>query len=184
METIELSGIIGMIALAALAANFFVGIFIWSNREFPLPYGISFLQLHKFTGYSAAIGILLHVVLIPLDPKSGFTWGDLLLPAWTRHQPLANTFGSVALYLIGVVVISSYYKSKIQLRTWRALHFLSYFAAVPLILHSVITDPKLEDRPIDWFDAEKLFVIACCIVIVGLASYRFLVKKKQTEAGY
>lgn len=179
METIELSGIIGMVALAALALNFLVGIFIWSKQEFKLPYNISFLQLHKFAGYTAAITILLHIVLIPLDPKSGFTWGDLLLPAWTQHQPLANTFGSVAFYLIGVVVISSYYKDKIKLPLWRTLHFISYFAAVPLILHSVITDPKLEDRPIDWFDAEKLFVLLCCLVIVALTVYRFLLIKKK-----
>ncbi|MFN7603661.1 MAG: hypothetical protein ACK5R0_19895, partial [Bacteroidota bacterium] len=94
----------------------------------------------------------------------------------------ANTFGSVALYLIGVVVISSYYKDKIKLKTWRTLHFLSYFAAVPLILHSIITDPKLEDRPIDWFDAEKLFVIACCVAIIALSTYRFFIKEK--DAGY
>lgn len=177
METIELSGIIGMIALAALSLNFLVGICIWSKVTYTLPYSLSFLQLHKFTGYTAAITILLHIVLLPLDPASKFTWTDLLLPAWTEHQPLANTFGSVALYLIGVVVVSSYYKENIKLPVWRALHFLSYFAAVPLILHSIITDPKLQDRPIDWFDAEKLFVIACCLAIVGLATYRFIVKR-------
>ncbi len=180
METIELSGIIGMIALAALAVNFLVGICIWSNLVYKFPYQISFLQLHKFTGYTAAITILLHIVLIPLDPKSGFTWTDLLLPAWTEHQPLANTFGSVAFYLIGIVVTSSYFKENLQLPTWRTLHFLSYFAAVPLILHSIITDPKLQDRPIDWFDAEKLFVIACCLAITGLATYRFFFVLKKT----
>jgi methionine sulfoxide reductase heme-binding subunit len=178
METIELSGIIGMIALAALAANFLVGICIWAKVNYQLPYQLSFLQLHKFTGYSAAIGILLHIVLIPLDPKSRFTWTDLLLPAWTQHQPLANTFGSVAFYLIGVVVISSYFKEQMKLPLWRTLHYLSYFAIVPLVLHSIITDPKLEDRPIDWLDAEKLFVILCCFTIIVLASYRFLVMKK------
>ncbi len=177
METIELSGIIGMIALGALALNFLVGICIWSKVTYALPYNLSFLQLHKFTGYTASITILLHIVLLPLDPASKFSWTDLLLPAWTEHQPLANTLGSVALYLIGVVVVSSYYKEKIRLPVWRALHFLSYFAAVPLILHSIITDPKLQDRPIDWFDAEKLFVIACCLAIVALATYRFIVKK-------
>jgi predicted ferric reductase len=178
METIELSGIIGMIALAALAANFLVGIFIWSKKQIVLPYGISLLQLHKLTGYTAATGILLHIVLIPLDPKSGFTWGDLLLPAWTQHQPLANTLGCIAFYLIGVVVISSYYKDNARPTVWRTLHFLSYFAVVPLVLHSVITDPKLEDRPIDWLDAEKLFVIVCCLTILALTSYRFLFFRK------
>ncbi len=178
METIELSGIIGMIALAALASNFLVGICVWSSANFKLPYNFTFLQLHKFTGYTAAVTILLHIVLIPLDPQSGFTWTDLLFPAWTQHQPLANTFGSIAFYLIGVVVISSYFKEQIKLPLWRTLHYLSYFAIVPLVLHSIITDPKLQDRPIDWFDAEKLFVILCCVIIVGITSYRFLVMKR------
>jgi len=180
METIEISGIIGMIALAALALNFLVGICIRQNVSYPFPYGIKFLQLHKFTGYTAAITILLHIVLIPLDPLSGFSWGDLLLPAWTEHQPLANTFGSVAFYLFGIVVISSYYKEKMKYKLWRTLHFISFFSAVPLILHSIITDPKLQDRPIDWFDAEKLFVILCCLIIVGLSFFRFSGKKIKT----
>jgi sulfoxide reductase heme-binding subunit YedZ len=178
LETIELSGIIGMMALAALALNFLVGICIWSKVNYSLPYNLSFLQLHKFTGYTAAVTILLHIVLLPLDPASGFSWTDLLLPAWTQHQPLANTFGSVAFYLIGVVVISSYFKENLRLPLWRTLHFLSYFAAVPLILHSIIMDPKLQDRPIDWLDAETVFVELCCLAILLLSSYRFLIKKK------
>lgn len=181
METIELSGIIGMIGLAALAANFIIGICIWSNVSYQLPFGLTFLQLHKITGYSAAISILIHIVLIPLDPKSGFSWTDLLLPAWTQHQPLANTFGSVAFYLIGLVVISSYFKDQLKNTFWRTLHYLSYFAVVPLILHSIITDPKLEDRPIDWLDAEKLFVIFCCLVILGVSLFRFKQRKKEAS---
>ena len=177
METIEASGIVGMIGLAALALNFLVGMCIRWNVKYTFPYNLSFLSLHKFTGYSAAIGIVIHIVLIPLDPKSGFSWGDLLLPVWTQHQPLANTLGSVAFYLLAIVVISSYFKDKMRYDLWRNLHFITFFALVPLVLHSIITDPKLQDRPIDWFDAEKLFVILCCLVMVGLSIYRFLVRK-------
>ncbi|GHM98721.1 hypothetical protein WSM22_02110 [Cytophagales bacterium WSM2-2] len=181
METIELSGIIGLIAIACLASNFIVGFFIWSNSKVKLPVGLTFLSLHKFTGYSAAISILVHIVLIPLDPKSGFTWGDLILPLWTTHQPYANTLGALALYLITIVVVSSYFKAKIRLPLWRTLHYISYFAAVPLIIHSIWTDPKLEDRPIDWFDAEKLFVLLCCATIVGFTFYRFVIFKKRAS---
>ena len=178
METIELSGIIGLIAIACLAANFIVGYFIWSGSKIKLPYGLSFLSLHKLSGYSAAISIIVHVVLIPLDPKSEFSWGDLILPLWTKHQPYANTFGAIALYLVAVVVISSYFKDKLKYSLWRTLHFTSYFAAVPLIVHSVWTDPKLQDRPIDWFDAEKLFVIFCCLVVIAMTVNRFVLAKK------
>ncbi len=182
METIELSGIIGLIAIACLAANFIVGFIIWKNIAIKLPYKLTFLGLHKLTGYSAAIAIVVHVVLIPLDPKSKFSWSDLLLPLWTEHQPYANTFGALALYLIAIVVISSYFKEKLKLKFWRSLHYISYFAAVPLIIHSVWTDPKLEDRPIDWFDAEKIFVLLCCFVIIGLTIYRFVVIKKRVAS--
>jgi sulfoxide reductase heme-binding subunit YedZ len=182
METIELSGIIGLIAIACLAANFIVGFIIWKNIPIKLPYNLTFLGLHKFTGYSAAIAILIHIVVIPLDPKSKFSWSDLLLPWWTEHQPYANTFGALALYLIAVVVISSYFKDKLKLPLWRTLHYLSYFAAVPLIIHSILTDPKLEDRPIDWFDAEKVFVLLCCLVIIALSVYRFLIVKKRSAS--
>ncbi|HLZ17616.1 MAG TPA: ferric reductase-like transmembrane domain-containing protein [Cyclobacteriaceae bacterium] len=182
METIELSGIIGLIAITCLAANLIVGFIIWKNIQIKLPYHLTLLNLHKLTGYSAAIAILVHVVLIPLDPKSKFTWTDLLLPLWTEHQPYANTFGALAFYLIAIVVTSSYFKDKMRLPLWRTLHYLSYFAAVPLVVHSVWTDPKLEDRPIDWFDAEKVFVLLCCLVIVALTAYRFLIIRKRSSS--
>ena len=181
METIELSGILGLTAIACLAANFIVGFIIWRNIQIKLPNNLTFLGLHKFTGYSAVIAIIIHVALIPLDPKSEFSWSDLLLPLWTKHQPYANTFGALALYLVAIVVISSYFKEKIKLGIWRTLHYISYFAAVPLIVHSIWTDPKLEDRPIDWFDAEKIFVLMCCLVIIGLTVYRFLIVTKNTS---
>ena len=182
METLELSGILGLIAIASLAANFIVGFIIWKNSTFKLPFNLTFLGLHKFTGYSAAVAVVAHVVLIPFDPKSGFTWSDLLLPLWTEHQPYANTFGALALYLIAVVVISSYFKDKMKHKFWRTLHFISYFAAVPLIIHGLWTDPKLEDRPIDWLDAEKIFVLLCSVVIICLTFYRFGVAKKRAAS--
>ena len=180
METIELSGIIGLIAMACLASNFIIGFFIWAQINIELPYKITWLGLHKLTGYLAAIAILLHILLLPLDPLSGFSWGDLFLPLYTKHQPAANTFGAVALYLIAIIVISSYFKSKIKLSLWRILHFLSYFAAIPLIVHSIWTDPKLKDNPIDWLDAEKIFVELCCLTIISLMTYRFLIYQKKS----
>ena len=142
-------------------------------------YNLTFLGLHKLTGYSAAITIVIHILLIPLDPASEFTWGDLALPLWTKHQPFANTFGALSLYMIAVVVITSYYKEKMNYKTWRTLHFTSYFAAVPLFIHSIVTDPKLQDRPIDWIDAERVFVEFCALAVLGLIVYRFFIKKKM-----
>jgi hypothetical protein len=103
----------------------------------------------------------------------------LLLPLWTEHQPYANAFGALALYLIAVIVVSSYYKDKIK--TSGMTH-----VSLPVLLccgasdySQRWTDPKLEDQPIDWFDAEKIFVLLCCSVIAGLSVYRFAIVKRS-----
>ncbi|MGE0590297.1 MAG: hypothetical protein AB7O48_17080, partial [Cyclobacteriaceae bacterium] len=126
------------------------------------------------------IAFLLDIVIIPVAPKSVFTWGVFVLAFWTVHQPLANTFGAISLYAIALVVITSYFKEKMKYTTWRIIHFTSYFAAVPLFAHSIITDPLLKDRPIDWLDAEKVFVELCALVVLGLIVYRFGLRKAKT----
>jgi hypothetical protein len=97
VETIELSGIIGMIALAALAANFLVGICIWTKLNYQLPFQLSFLQLHKFTGYSAAIAIIRPTIwfyvgrfnFASMDIASTigkYIWSNSALPDWHSHH--------------------------------------------------------------------------------------------------
>ncbi|HEY5692115.1 MAG TPA: hypothetical protein VIS49_11700 [Cyclobacteriaceae bacterium] len=60
---------------------------------------------------------------------------------------------------------------------WRTLHFTSYFAAVPLFIHAIVTDRLLKDRPKDWFDTEKAFVELCAVGVLGLIFYRFMIRK-------
>ena len=105
IDYIEISGIIGLVGIAALALNFIVGYFIWSGSTIKLPYGLKFLGLHKLTGYTAAIAILVHILLLPFSPKSGFTWGDLLL--LSPCPLLAATVALVAARFAAMQVLGS-----------------------------------------------------------------------------
>ncbi len=178
VSPLDVSSTVGLGALVALSTNVWLGVFVRAKTRIParwqsrLPRALSLFKLHKWTGYSFAALVLLHVALIPFDPTSGFRWFDVFLPAWTPHQPVVSTLGAASLYLLGVVVVSSYFQRRIGYRSWRKLHYLTV-VGVPLVLvHGLLTDPLLKDRPVDFLDAEKVLVEACMLAVVLAAVTR------------
>ncbi len=180
MELLDLSNILGLTALGAIVVNLVLGLSIWSRFRVPLPKGLSLLKLHKMTGYLAFCLAVFHVALIPFIHSSGYRWRDLLLPLWTSHQPRIHSLGAAAFYLLAVIIISSYYKPRIPYKVWRRLHYFSYAALPLLLIHGLFTDPSLKDKPIDFLDAEKVFVEACAFIFLALFLYRsFSAKSRQ-----
>lgn len=178
LEMIDLSNVMGLTALAMIVINLMLGLFIWGRIRLPLPKWLPMLKAHKLTGYAAAIFLVLHVILIPFIPDSGFRWRDLLLPLWTRHQPYIHSLGALAFYLLVVVILSSYYKKRIRYALWRRLHYLSYGAAPLLLIHGLFSDPALKDRHIDYEDGEKVFIEACGLIFLVFVVYRIGRKKR------
>jgi len=39
-------------------------------------------------------------------------------------------------------------------------------------IHGVIADPELKGRPVDWIDAEKVYVELCAILVLGAIVWR------------
>ena len=49
---------------------------------------------------------------------------------------------------------------------------MTYAAAAAFFTHGVLTDPLLKNRPVDWFDAEKVFVEACLLIVAASTIWR------------
>jgi len=176
LNLLDISTTAALIGFGAITVNIFLGWTIWTKIKLPFPKQIPILKLHKLTAYLALGFILIHILSIPLLAESKFRWQDLLLPLWTTRQPWQYTLGAVSFYLFVTVIISSYFKKKMKYQTWKKLHYLSYFAVPTLLVHSLLTDPTLNDKPIDFLDAEKVFIeIGGCILLILLV-YRFLLK--------
>lgn len=91
----------------------------------------------------------------------------------TKRQPLENTIGAIALYLIVIVVVTSYFRIRIGRRLWKAFHFSIYLAAAALFFHSLRTDPDLKNAPVHWLDGGKVFVEFCLMLIAGMSLARW-----------
>jgi DMSO/TMAO reductase YedYZ heme-binding membrane subunit len=105
---------------------------------------------------------------------------DLVYPVHSPSQPLENTIGAIALYLIAIVVATSYVRVQLHRRLWKAFHFSIYAAAAALFWHGIFTDPNLKNSCVDWFDGGKVFIEACALVIVviGFLRWRYSRRKK------
>jgi sulfoxide reductase heme-binding subunit YedZ len=176
METIEISGIIGMFAMALLTLNMVMGMMLStaykkSSYWKKLPEQVkklSIIDFHNYTAYVSLFLILVHVILIPLDPKSGFSFMDILQPLNAPHQPKVVVLGFISLIAILVVIITTQkpIKKMLGFRFWKTIHLISYCTAILFVIHGLLMDPLLKDRPTDWIDPEKMLAELCGVVLI------------------
>lgn len=175
---LDLSNFAGLGAIGLLTLNILLGLLLsvkynpvrsWPHRR------IDTQGLHNWTGYVALAVSLLHPVFVLFIDSPKFGVRDVLFPVDAPRQPLVNTFGALALYCLIVVVATSWLwdsRKAMSRRLWKRFHYVTY-AMFPLYaVHAIFTDPALKDRPVDWFDAEKVFVELCVLVVAVAITLR------------
>jgi methionine sulfoxide reductase heme-binding subunit len=172
---LDLSAYLGLAAVGAVTINMFLGMLMacryspvrdWPHRRF------NYFRLHNWSGYLALSLSILHPAMLLLVKTPPFRLVDLVYPVHSPSQPLENTIGGIALYLLTFVVVTSYFRIRLGRRAWKAFHFTIYIAPVALFVHSLLTDPDLKNAPIDWFDGGKIFVELSLILLITLTVLR------------
>ncbi len=175
MTAVDLSSDIGIVAVFVLTINILLGLLLsvrynpwkhWPHRR------INYFRIHNWTGYVALALVVLHPVLLLASSTAGFGIVDILFPVNAPKQPWINTVGALSLYVLIVVVISSYFRHQISRDRWKLLHYGSYVAAVLFFVHGVWSDPTLQDAPIDYLDGEKVGIEICFLLIVVTSALR------------
>jgi len=175
ITVLDLSAYIGLVAVGAVTLNMLLGLLMafryspyrsWPHHRF------NYFRIHNWTGYLALSVSILHPLILLFNKDTRFRVRDLLYPVHSPAQPLDNTIGAIALYLLAFVVITSYVRIRLGRRLWKSFHFSIYFAAAALFWHSLFTDPGLNNAPVAWFDGGKLFVESCLLLIAAISLWR------------
>jgi len=188
MSAIDLSAYIGLMVVGLATTNILLGLlmaFRYSpHRSWP-HHRFNYFRLHNWSGYLVLTASILHPVVLLFSSTAGFHVKDILYPVRSPSQPLENTVGAIALYLIVVVVVTSYLRIQLGRRTWKAFHYVIYAAAAALCWHSIFTDPNLKNSPVDWLDGGKVFIEICCVIILagGILRRRHAVLKARAVRG-
>ncbi|MEJ7822123.1 MAG: ferric reductase-like transmembrane domain-containing protein [Chitinophagaceae bacterium] len=193
MTFLELSSYIGLLATVVLTFNILLGMMLGTaykrhNYWKRLPNRIkqiSILDLHNWTGYVALLLVLVHPTLLLFDPATKFKFVDIIFPVNAPHQKLYVAFGVLAMYAIIMVIVTTQkaVKKKMNYRTWKNIHLISYGTALLFIVHGIAMDPQLKDRPVDFFDAEKLVSELCAVILIiaTILRYKYHLHKKKAK---
>lgn len=175
MSALDLSSDVGIVAVFVLTLNILLGLLLsvrynpwkhWPHRR------VNYFRIHNWTGYVAMALVILHPVLLLASSTAGFGVVDVLYPVHAPKQPWINTVGAVSLYVLLVVVVSSYFRTQISRGKWKVLHYGSYAAAALFFVHGVWSDPTLRNAPIDYLDGEKVAIEICFLVVLVASALR------------
>jgi predicted ferric reductase len=184
MEPKDLTSYIGLAAVYLMSANVLLGLLMgaryntwkrWPHKR------INVLKLHNWTAYVALALALLHPIPLLFVHKPRFRVFDILFPITSPEQPLINSLGAIALYLLIFTVITSIYRAEIGRDLWKPLHYLTYLLATLFIVHGSLTDQHLDNSPMDLLDAEKVGIMACGVVILMATILRFRESRRHPK---
>ncbi|HTJ11739.1 MAG TPA: ferric reductase-like transmembrane domain-containing protein [Dinghuibacter sp.] len=186
---LDISSTVGLIATGVLTFNLLLGMALstaykrsslWKRMPAVVK-RVSLDDLHNWTAYVALVLALTHPLLLLPDAGAKFTWLDIAFPVHAPHQATWVWLGTIALYALIVVIVTTQkvIKRRMSFRAWKNIHLISYGTALLFVIHGVVMDPELKDRPVDFFDAEKVLSEVCALVLIAatIARYRYYRKR-------
>ena len=179
---LDISGTMGLIATGLLTFNFLLGMMLstaYKKQAYwkKLPDAakkISIDDLHNWTAYVALCFVVLHPLFLLLDKTQHFTLTDVLWPVNAPKQSNIVLLGTISFYALIIVIITTQkvVKKKMSFRLWKNIHLISYGTALLFLVHGLLMDPLLKDRPVDWLDAEKFFSEFCLLLFLVVSVVR------------
>ena len=138
----------GILAFVLLTIVVVHGLVI-SSRAFFRTYSPAVaLEVHRFLSWTALAMVGLHIGALTFDGFFKLTWFEAVVP-FSMHRPfrtvlgfdtgLAAAIGSVALYLIIVLILTSEFRAKMSSKVWRTIHYSSFASYGLFVAHGFMS---------------------------------------------
>jgi sulfoxide reductase heme-binding subunit YedZ len=134
-------------------------------------------RVHRNTALLACVLLAVHIGSLLFDPYAQLTPFDLIVPFGAAYRPLWIGLGTLALDLVGAVVVTSLLRHRLGVRTWRAVHWLTYALWPVAFLHGLFAGT---DGGAVWFQA---VAIASAGVVMGAVGWRLGLGRRQVSWG-
>jgi sulfoxide reductase heme-binding subunit YedZ len=153
------SRITAMLAYGALAASTIYGLGMTTRLLDRISRRLVNDTLHESLSFWGLLLGASHALLLLLDTYIGFSWDSILIPFVAPWRPLAVGLGSIALYLLILLVVTSKARRLIGLRLWRVIHLLAFVAFGLITAHGFLAGTE---STLPW--AKVIYVTATGLV--------------------
>ena len=108
------------------------------------------INVHQFLATTAFVLLGVHIGGLLLDSFVPFKPVDVLVPLHTTYQTLPVAFGIVSMYLLAIVLFSSWLRKHMSTKVWRTLHLLAIPTFALALVHGVFAGTDTV-RPWMWW---------------------------------
>lgn len=102
------------------------------------------LNFHCWISFQALLFSLIHGVSLLFHKFIPFNLADILIPFHASYEPLLVALGTISLYLMIILVATSYARKYISQKIWRTIHFLNIALYIFSIIHALYLGTDLK----------------------------------------
>jgi DMSO/TMAO reductase YedYZ heme-binding membrane subunit len=121
--------------------------------------------LHRDVALLSIGALAVHIGAVVLDNYVDIRWYVALVPFVSAYRPVWVGLGTIAFDLVLVVIATSLLRVRLGVRTWRAVHWLTYAAWPVAVLHYLTTG---SDAGAPWGVALAVLAIGAVAIAVAV----------------
>lgn len=127
-----------------------------------------FDALHRNVSLLAIVFLALHILTSVLDSFASISLADAFVPFVGSYRPFWLGLGALACDLLLAVMVTSLLRQRVGLRTWRAVHWLTYASWPVALLHSLGTGSDVKST---WL---LLLGLVCLAAVLASTFWRVI----------
>lgn len=161
-----LSRATGLVALVLFSLATALGALTAGRVASPAMPRFAISALHRNVSLLSLAFLLLHIVSATVDSYVPIRWRDTVVPFVSRYHPVWMGLGAVAFDLLLAVLLTSLVRTRLSLRLWRGVHWLSYLCWPVAVAHCLGLRAADADR--GWILSLDIACIVAVVLAVGV----------------
>ena len=136
-------------------------------------------DFHEFVSLLAIGFTLLHMIVLMFDRYMPYNVLEILIPFVSPYRPVWVGIGVIAFYVMVLVTVTFYMRSRIGMKAFRSIHLLSFLAYLGVTVHGFFSGT---DTPL--ISVTAMYVITF-LVTIGLTLYwlvALMISKQRKNA--
>ena len=170
----------GLVIMVLLTVSVVLGVLSVGRRPGRALPAFVTQDLHRNIALMSVVALVAHVVTAVADTFVDIRWWQALVPIGATYEPLWLGLGTLSLDLIGVIVVTSLLRSRLNHRLWSRVHLLSWVSWALGVVHGIGIGTDLRDLSGMAVTPTALSVAA--VLLAGGYRVSLLVTRRRTPA--
>lgn len=129
-------------------------------------------QIHQSAGWFGFIALVMHMLLLIVDPYEPYSFVELMIPFASDYQPISSSIGTLAFYLFFIVIISSdLWIRKMKFAIWKWVHIAVLPAWLLSLIHGLFIGT----------DTKNPIILSFYVITIASVSVAFLLRHLSSK---